>query len=297
MDVVVSEEPGAGSASPGVQQAYDQMMREQVAPALRELGFAGTARIFRYGSGGYQCEVRWQKDARWVRRQLLRFTMNLGWRWGGGRIFELMPVPAGDTWWDLRGGQPSEPVAASVVSAIRCYALPAIQAGLDDLDHQQDPDVRWPRAFPPVPALHQRQPDGGGAARDAWYVQPAGTDADEWFARLTSNVALDRLGAAGSIAEDALADARALPSLAHRLEQDPSPVIRRDVASRMLVLRADDPLVRSALQASAAADEDPSVRWAARYALRLDLDRDPGREALVRWPLSGGIGGCEQPER
>jgi hypothetical protein len=51
---------------------------------------------------------------------------------------------------------------------------------------------------------------------------------------------------------------------------------------------AREPLVRSALQASAAEDEDPMVRWASRYALRLDLDRDPGRVALARWPLDGG---------
>lgn len=288
-------EPGAASLSRGVQQAYELMMREQVGPALRELGFAGTARIFRYGGSGCRCEVRWQKDGRWTRQQSLRFTINLGWWWGGGRIFELMPVPAGDTWWDLRRGQPSAPVAVSVVAAIRCYALPAIQAGLDDLDHQQDSGVRWPRRFPPVPAMHRRQPDGGGAARDAWFVQSAGMGADEWFAGLTSDVAVDRLDAAGYIAGHALADPRALPALVGRLERDPSPVIRRDVASRMLVLRAGDPLVRSALQASAEQDEDGPVRWAARYALRLDLDRDPGRAALARWPARGGISGCYQP--
>jgi hypothetical protein len=115
----VSSEPKAQSASLEVQQAYDQMMREQAAPALRELGFTGTARIFRYWSGGHKGEIRWQKDARQARRQILRFTINLGWRWGGGRIYELMPVSAGDTWWELRGGQPAGPVASAVVSAIR----------------------------------------------------------------------------------------------------------------------------------------------------------------------------------
>jgi len=49
------------------------------------------------------------------------------------------------------------------------------------------------------------------------------------------------------------------------------------------------------LQASAADDEDPQVRWAARYALRLDLEREPGRPALARWPRAGGISGCRPP--
>lgn len=290
----MSSEPKAQSASLEVQQAYDQMMREQVAPALRELGFTGTARIFRYWSGGHKGEIRWQKDARQARRQILRFTINLGWRWGGGRIYELMPVPAGDTWWELRGGQPAGPVASSVVSAIRCYAVPAIQAGLDDLEHQQDqdPDVHWPRKFPPVPAMHQRQPDGGGADRGSWYLQSAGTEADASFAEFASDIALGRMDAADYVTEHALSDPRAVPALVDRLERDPSPVIRTRVASRMLVLRAREPLVRSGLQASAAEDEDDRVRGAARYALRLDLDREPGRAALARWPLRGGIGGC-----
>jgi hypothetical protein len=51
-DVLMSGEPEGGPAPLSVQQAYEQMMREQVAPELRELGFRGTARIFTYSSGG-----------------------------------------------------------------------------------------------------------------------------------------------------------------------------------------------------------------------------------------------------
>ena len=85
-----------------------------------------------------------------------------------------------------------------------------------------------------------------------------------------------------------LSNPRTVPALVDRLEHDPSPFIRKEVASRMLTLLAREPLVRSALQASAAEDEDRMVRGASFYALRLDLDRDPGREALARWPRNGG---------
>lgn len=198
----------------------------------------------------------------------------------------------------MGGGQPAEPVASSVVSAIRCYAVPAIQAGLDYLEHQQqDPDVLWPRRFPPVPAMHQRQSDGGGADRGSWYLRPAGTEADDSLAELASDIALSRMDAPDCVTEHALSDPRAVPALVDRLERDPSPVIRTRVASQMLVLRAHEPLARSALQASAAEDEDDRVRGAARYALRLNLDREPGREALARWPLRGGISGCQAPPR
>jgi hypothetical protein len=161
------------------------------------------------------------------------------------------------------------------------------------VEHQQDPDVHWPRKFPPVLAMHQQQPDGGGADRERWYLQPAGTEADDSFAELASDIALKRMYAADYVTENALGDPRAVPALVDRLERDPSPVVRTRVASRMLVLRASEPLVRSALQASADEDEDEWVRGAARYALRLDLDRDPGREALARWPRNGGISGCQ----
>ena len=288
----MSSEPRAGSASLSVQQAYDLMMREQIGPALRELGFIGTARIFRYWSDGRKCEIRWQKDSRQTKRQLLRFTMNLGWWWGGGRIFELMPTPATDPWWVLRGGEATQAVADSVVSAIRCYVVPAMLAGLHDLVHQQAPDPRWPRRFPAVPEIQQREPDGGHADGDAWYLQPAGNEADDSFAELGSDIATQRLDAAYHVTETALADPRTVPALIDRLARDPSPYIRKEVASRMLSLVARQPLVRSALEASAAEDEDEMVRGAAFYALRLDLDRDPGRGALARWPLKGGIRGA-----
>ncbi len=287
---LVSSEPQAGSVAPGVQRAFDLMMREQVAPALRELGFTRSARVFRYSSVGGQCEIHWQKDTRQSRHHVLSFTMNLDWGWGQGRLYEVMPVPAVDPWWELRGGEPTQLVADSVVSAIRCYAVPAMQAGLEDLAGQQDLDGDWPRKFPPVPSIGRRQPDGG-APRDAWYLQPDGTRADFWFRDLTSDIALWRWEGVKGLTATALSNPRTVPALLDRLEHDPSPIVRKEVASRMLSLVAGEPVVRSALQASAAEDEDRTVRGAAFYALRLDLDHYPGREALARWPGKGGISG------
>lgn len=288
----MSAEPEARPDLLNVRQAYEQMMRGHVAPALRELGFKGTLRIFNYRSGSRKGEIRWQKDGRATRQQHLFFTISVGWVQSGGRIGELMPLPATDTWWELHGGQPTEAVAHSVVSAIRIYALPAIQAGLDGPDDQHDHDVRWARTFPLTPRIAEQQPDGGGADDSAWYLQPAGTAADSSFADLASEIAHDRLDAAGCITVEALTDPRAVPALIDRLERDPSPYIRKQIASRMLTILARDPHVRAALQASAADDADAQVRWAARYALRLDLERQPGRLALAQWPHGGGINGC-----
>lgn len=81
---------------------------------------------------GRSGEIRWQKDGRQARRQITRLTMSLDWLCGAGRVSELMPMPATDTWWEVRGGHPTDAVADSVVSAVRCYIRPAILAGLDD---------------------------------------------------------------------------------------------------------------------------------------------------------------------
>ncbi|MGO8886944.1 MAG: HEAT repeat domain-containing protein [Streptosporangiaceae bacterium] len=253
-----------------VTDAYREMMRGQIAPALRALGFTGSAGAFRYRSGGHEGGIGFQKDGRDVRLQRLGFTVNVGFWWAAGRIFHLMPEPAHDTWWKLNGGEPTGPAADSVVAAIRRYALPAIQAGLDDIDHQLDRAVQWTRTFPPVPDLPDREPDGGGADPSAWYVQAAGTSADEFFADFASDIALYRLQAAQCVAEFGLADTRAVPALVDRLEHDPTAWVRKHVASRILTLLKDDPRVEPALRASADSDEDPVVRWAARYAMRVD---------------------------
>lgn len=120
-----------------------------------------------------------------------------------------------------------------------------------------------------------RDPDGGGADPSAWYVQPRGTDFNESFAEFTSDEPYRRLQAA-YVAASARRDPRAMPALLDRLQWDPNPVVRKVIASRMLTPLAHDPQVRSALQATAVDDEHPGVRWAARYALHLNPDHEPG---------------------
>jgi hypothetical protein len=86
--------------------------------------------VFKYGSRNCFGTVVWQKSGRdVVRAQVLRFTANVNYWCGADRIGELMPVPATDTWWQITGGQSYDSVAESVSSAVRRYALPAIQAG------------------------------------------------------------------------------------------------------------------------------------------------------------------------
>jgi len=247
-----------------VTEAYDQMMRRLIGPALRELGFRGASREFRYGGRSQFGVVAWQKDGREVRRGILRFTANVSYWCGSDRIGGLMPVPPGDAWWQLAAGQPWEPAGESVIAACR-YALPAIEAGLED-PGRPGADMRWSRAFGPG------GPDGGGAAASSWFAQPARTEHDEAFGWFASGDPGRRLAAAEIVAEWAPSDPRTLAALLDRLGADPNPMVRKLIADRMLPLMTDQPGVIAALQA-AAGDGDTGVRWAARYALRLAADR------------------------
>lgn len=125
-------------------EAFDQMMRHIVGPALRQHGFRGTVREFKYGDSSQFGAVRWQKDGRAARAQLMPFTANVDYWCGEDRIGSLMPVPADDTWWEIRGGQSYGSVAESVISAVCRYALPAIQAGLED---RQQPRVGYQSGY------------------------------------------------------------------------------------------------------------------------------------------------------
>ena len=68
-----------------------------------------------------------------------------------------------------------------------------------------------------------------------------------------------------------MSDWRAVPALVDRLEHDLNPYIRCWIAYRALTPLARDVRVRPALRGAVSEDRDGRTRWAARYALRLDL--------------------------
>jgi hypothetical protein len=175
------------------------------------------------------------------------------------RIGSLLPVPGWDTWWELTGSEPAGPVGETVIAVLRRYAWPAVLAGLDDPASQpHDDGMSYTRAL-----WAGDEPDGGGADPSAWYLRPAGTTADGSFADFASHIPGTRMDAAYLVAIDARDDQRTVPALLDRLELDPSPVVRKIIASRMLTGLARDPLVRPAVARTATSDDHPGVRWAA----------------------------------
>lgn len=256
------------TSRPDAQSWFDAMMRLQVSSALRELGFRGTPRLYRLTSGKHAGSIRLQKS-RHSRREHVEFTFHVSAPCMGSEVIVyLMPErdPPVPYWWALAAGEPSGPVADSVISAIRGYALPAILAGLDDADHERDAGEE--QSGPAIPPLVNPAYDGFGADPTSWYLQPTGVAADTAFANLASEGSSQRFGAAETIARLVQTDPRAVPALIDRLNADLSPYVRRMVASRMLAPLARREPVRDALEIAAAADPDCQVRWAARYALR-----------------------------
>lgn len=100
-DHPVPEEQAVEALPARVVEVYDQMMRQVIGPALRRLGFRGTAREFKYGSHRQFGVLRRQKDGRFARARYLYFTGNVNYWCGADRIGFMMPVPANDTWREI----------------------------------------------------------------------------------------------------------------------------------------------------------------------------------------------------
>ena len=238
------------SAGGTAQDAYRRMLREYVAPSLRELGFRRGPSLgaFRVETTTHAAEVRFIKS-RYSSKQEVDFWADLHasdikaeWLYWERTLRDLSPELLSP--WTVEAGSPVEPVAREVLQVFRDYGWPAIQAALDNPGYPRDPAVRWARTFPKCP--RGRYPEEREATRQAWEeLEEAGKRADT--------------------------DPSALQTLLAHLETDPDPAIRRSVAW-WLLHRAHEERCRQALRAAAAEDEDVEVRWVARYALRLAED-------------------------
>jgi hypothetical protein len=136
------------------QEAFASMMRQQVAPALRDLGLKGSGQVFSIPSDRYWALIGFQKSVGST-SEAVKFTVNLqvvsrdDWakaseaqRWRGAkpkanvrpglpgawgeRIGALMPS-GNDHWWWVEPDRPTEQVADEVVAALRDHGLPVMK--------------------------------------------------------------------------------------------------------------------------------------------------------------------------
>lgn len=136
---------------------FRTMMREQVGPELRRMGFKGSGQSFSIPSDRHWVVLGFQKS-RTSSSDSVGFTVNVtvasksAWaearsdvsylpvrpsantRYGPPawqeRIGRLLPDRQ-DRWWTLTRNSSTTPMAADVVRAIRDYAMPAIRQQLE----------------------------------------------------------------------------------------------------------------------------------------------------------------------
>jgi hypothetical protein len=131
------------------------MMKAQVAPRLRALGFKGSGQSYELPSPGYWAMIGFQKSS-FSDAKSVRFTVNVlvvsrtAWAtrrethawlpakptantgWGHfpsiwqRRLGELLPARQ-DMWWDIAAGIATERLAETIIGAITDYALPAMK--------------------------------------------------------------------------------------------------------------------------------------------------------------------------
>jgi hypothetical protein len=239
------------------QEAYRRMLREYVAPALRELGFrrGPSPGAFRLETAAHACEVRFIKS-RYSTTQEVHFWADLHtsdlktefvyWKW---QLHSLAPELI---WWALEAGEPVEPVASDVLRVFRGYGWPAIQAALDNPGYPRDRSIRWARTFPRIPRGPMLDEEVAAQRRSWRVLEEAVRQADS--------------------------DPRAFQAVLTCLETDPHPGVRH-AAAWWLLKRVGEERARQALEAAAIEDEDVQVRWVARYAFRLAEGQKGGRPA------------------
>jgi hypothetical protein len=137
------------SAKEAAQDTFKRMLRTQVAPALREMGFKGSGQHYLMPHGEYWALLGFQRH-KYSDAKEVRFTVNVsagskaGWStyrsehpflperpsanmYGGylawERIGALLPETR-DKWWCVRAGAATAGTAEEVLVAIRRYALP-----------------------------------------------------------------------------------------------------------------------------------------------------------------------------
>jgi len=254
------------------QDAFKQMMRGTVSPALRKMGFKGTAtKSLGYIDGDYGTAFWTQKSVHSVKSRVY-FTVHLNaWHAPSDALYwrrQLLGLIPGnrEAWWAIRDSQSADSVGEEVLAAFHRYGWPAMLAALDHPGFPPAPDAHWGRTFPLPPAAGAHPP--GRPDPPPWFSRPTGSEHDGIFTDIADEDPVARFSSLHLIGSEALDDPRAVPALLHSLEHDPSADVRRIAASSLRFLAAREE-VRHELRLAATEDEDLDVRWEARYAIKL----------------------------
>ncbi|OLF18227.1 DUF4304 domain-containing protein [Actinophytocola xanthii] len=130
------------------------MVDTNLAPGLRALGFFGVGRRFRIEGARHWGEIL-VEQARSFTARAVRFTVHvgvisrdewaeqlrvrpyypasdgarghMGWQSPIGALVMVAGYPIGELWWELEVGRPFDSLSGEVLTAVREFALPAMQ--------------------------------------------------------------------------------------------------------------------------------------------------------------------------
>ena len=162
--------PERNTLPAGVEPAattLNDVLREVIGSALRNLGMTGSGGRFRLERQGHQAGVAFQRSVH-NHKEIAEFTINLqgtATRWF--RIGQVLPEME-DTWWVLPAGASTDRLEADLLKSLRDYALVAIEAALEEPP-------------PLAPWTDSRRPPAPSEVRQIWQIYPVPPTLDQLY--------------------------------------------------------------------------------------------------------------------
>jgi hypothetical protein len=267
------------------QDLFKQLMRDLVTPEMQAMGFSGGyTRTFWIRHGDYSSHLYTQRN-RYSTKTETDFWIHLDARHEPtGCCYwekELQWLVPQLHHWEIEVGRPIEPVAASLLEAIRRYGLPAMQAAMDSPGYPPDPDHEWPRTFPrPGDNIDGDGPPDLGEI--AWVIRPLNQEADQWLPMLASESTDQRIKALSELLRLKDDDPRASAALSDRRDRDPSRRVRKYVADQFAMPLREEEDDRAPEIGQIAWAMQPNGQPADKWLARLADHSDAARRGALR---------------
>lgn len=273
------------SNSKTAQQFFEEMMRGYVTPAMNEIGYRGNFRKFSRREGQLLATVVLQKS-RGNSKDCVEFTYNLrvidiptGRGIWSCRLGNLLPAML-DSWWlvtspisesnnlAVLGSDMAirvKPNGEEIINSLRVYGNLAIDevfvSPWKPIDPTLEPEVADLSVLL-IEFADQRANSPTGPESQSW---PDG----ELIERLSEDRSLARRLALEQIRRRPQTwDSATIEAVKNSLRNDSNPIVREE-AARVLGQISPNDLLGDALEIAAENDQDPQVRWSARYASAL----------------------------
>jgi hypothetical protein len=248
------------------QQSYEKLLRDGVAPRLREIGLRGSGKLFHFDDGDKRGFVSF-RSFRYNTKAIVEFSAEVSATykptgvclWSSSLGWLLPELDYG--YWVLPVEAETDELVEDLVGAVRDYGLVALAAAVDQ--YPPPPNQLWPRVFYRPAALSRR----GFTFEEMFKRYPS--TVEEAFAAADGPDLDKQQGAVDFLYHVAPRDPRFAPLVVALLGQVPSSHYRAKIARMLGFLGCDPEVALSALRSAVAEDEDLEVRICASYVARL----------------------------